>query len=242
RNFITGYRTPNANNQIGLAWTQGPTSGNYDVYAVPFNTVASMGSSVTTTMTSPSDGSTVSGSVTVAATASTTTGGIAGVQFTLDGANLGAEDTVSPYSTTWNAATATAGTHFLSAIARDSSGATASANTVTVSNDLTAPTVSMTAPAAGPVSGAGVVVAAIASDDIGVAGVQFLLDGSPLGAEVTAVPYAINWDSTTASARTHTLAARARDAAGRQTLSASVIVSKTAARVTPTITWAPPAA
>ena len=35
--------------------------------------------------------------------------GVAGVQFKLDGANLGAEDTTAPYSIAWNTTTATNG-------------------------------------------------------------------------------------------------------------------------------------
>ncbi len=83
------------------------------------------------TLTAPANGATVSGSsVTVAATASDNVG-IAGVQFLLDGANLGAEDTTSPYSVTWNTTTA-AGTHVLSARARDAAGNTQTSSTVTV--------------------------------------------------------------------------------------------------------------
>ena len=43
-------------------------------------------------VTSPADGATVSGTITVTANASDNVG-VAGVQFLLDGANLGAEDT-----------------------------------------------------------------------------------------------------------------------------------------------------
>ena len=58
--------------------------------------------------------------------------------------------------------------------------------TVTVDNaETTAPTVSLTAPASGTVSGT-VTLSATASDNVGVAGVQFLLDGTtPLGTEDT---------------------------------------------------------
>ena len=71
------------------------------------------------------------------------------------------------------------------------------------------------------------------------AGVQFLLDGAPLGAEDTTAPYVINWNASTASAGAHTLSARARDAAGRLTTSATISVTVSSA--TPSITWAPPA-
>jgi hypothetical protein len=87
------------------------------------------------TMSAPSNGSTVSGSaVTVSATASDNIG-VAGVQFQLDGVNIGAEDTSSPYSTTWNTTSASNGSHTLTAIARDTSNNTKAASvTVTVSN------------------------------------------------------------------------------------------------------------
>ena len=86
-------------------------------------------------MTAPSNGTTVSGSaVTVSATASDNVG-VAGVQFQLDGVNIGAEDTSSPYSTTWNTTSAGNGSHTLTAIARDTSNNTKSASVaVTVSN------------------------------------------------------------------------------------------------------------
>jgi hypothetical protein len=49
---------------------------------------------------------------------------VAGVQFKLDGANLGAEDTVAPYSISWDTFTAANGSHSLTALARDAAGNT----------------------------------------------------------------------------------------------------------------------
>ena len=43
---------------------------------------------------------------------------------------------------------------------------------------------------------------------------SFLLDGTNLGPEDTTAPYSISWDTTTATNGSHTLTARARDAAG----------------------------
>jgi hypothetical protein len=76
------------------------------------------------------------------------------------------------------------------------------------------PTVSLTAPAAGSTLTGPVVVSASASDDVGVVGVQFQLDGANLGAEDLVAPYAIQWDATTASNGVHTLKAIARDTDG----------------------------
>jgi hypothetical protein len=91
--------------------------------------------------------------------------------------------------------------------------------------DTTPPTVSITSPASGATVAGTVTVAASASDDGSVAGVQFLLDGAALGAEVTVAPYTISWDTTTTSNGAHTLAARARDAAGNTATSSSVNVT-----------------
>jgi hypothetical protein len=86
-------------------------------------------------LTAPANGTTVSGTTTLTATASDP-GGIAGVQFLLDGASLGAEDTTAPYSLPWDSTAVANGSHALAARARDGSGntATSSAATVTVSN------------------------------------------------------------------------------------------------------------
>ena len=58
--------------------------------------------SLVVTITSPRSGSSVSGSVPVSASV-TIIGSltVVGVQFRLDGANLGAEDTSAPYSVSW---------------------------------------------------------------------------------------------------------------------------------------------
>ena len=82
------------------------------------------------------------------------------------------------------------------------------------STDITPPVVSFTSPSAS-VSLSGIVaVSATATDNVGVAGVQFKLDGADLGAEMTSAPYSVNWDTSTAAAGSHTLSAVARDTAG----------------------------
>jgi hypothetical protein len=66
-----------------------------------------------------------------------------------------------------------------------------------------------------------------ASDNVGVAGVQFRLDGAILGVEDTAPPYSVAWDTTTATNGSHSLTAVARDAAGNTTTSAAIAVTLT---------------
>ncbi len=119
----------------------------------------------------------------------------------------------------------------LGIIARaDHSEITGSSDTVNFTtvpdpSDPVAPTVAITAPTAGATLSGQANLAANASDDIGVFGVQFLLDGANLGPEDVSAPYEFAWDTFTASNGSHTLRARARDVAGNQTLSASVPVS-----------------
>jgi hypothetical protein len=85
--------------------------------------------------------------------------------------------------------------------------------------------VSVTAPAPGATLGGTVTVTASASDDVGVTGVRFTLDGQTLGAEDTSSPYSVTWDTTTASNGNHTLSAVARDAAGNTGTAAAVVVN-----------------
>jgi len=87
------------------------------------------------------------------------------------------------------------------------------------------PTVSMNSPVAGALVSGTVSVSAAASDAVAVSGVQFLLDGAPLGAEVTSSPYSVAWDTTTATTGPHTLSARATDTVGLSTTSAAIAVT-----------------
>jgi hypothetical protein len=95
------------------------------------------------------------------------------------------------------------------------------------SADTTPPVVAVTSPASGTSVSGTVTVTATASDDVGVLGVQFKLDGALLGAEVIAAPYAVSWNTTTVLNGAHTLTAVARDAAGNVRTSAAVSVTVT---------------
>ncbi len=109
--------------------------------------------------------------------------------------------------------------------------------------DTTAPTVSLTAPALNAtVSGASVTVSANASDAVGVAGVQFKVDGNNIGAEDTTAPYSIVWNTTGAANGTHQLTAVARDAAGNTTTSAAravTVSNTTTTNLAPVLTQPP---
>jgi chitodextrinase len=101
--------------------------------------------------------------------------------------------------------------------------------------DTSPPTVALTAPADQSTVSGTVTVGATAGDDVGVVGVQFLLDGIALAAEDTASPYSVSWDTRTAVNGAHMLSARARDAAGNNATS-------TTRTVTVNNTTAPPSA
>ncbi len=101
--------------------------------------------------------------------------------------------------------------------------------------DTTPPAVTITAPASGATVSGTTALTATATDAVGVAGVQFLLDGAPVGAEDTTSPYSVSWNTTTAANGPHTLTARARDGAGNTTTSAVVAVTVSQPAVDPTL-------
>src|SRR5262249_18636543 len=86
---------------------------------------------LTVSITSPVAGATVSGTVTVVATA-TASDAITGVQFRLDGANLGSQVKASPYSISWDTTQTSNGSHVLSAQVSDQAGKTANSSNVSV--------------------------------------------------------------------------------------------------------------
>ena len=107
----------------------------------------------TVTMTSPASGATVSGSVTLSANASDNVA-VAGVQFKVNGVNVGSEDQSPPYSVAWSTTSGNSGPHDITATARDGAGnaTTSTPVTVTVANGSGTATLSVTL-TAGPSSG-----------------------------------------------------------------------------------------
>jgi Big-like domain-containing protein len=78
--------------------------------------------SLVVTITSPAADSTVAGTIRVQASVSAVGLLVSGVQFKLDGLNLGGADTRAPYSVSWDTATTSNGFHTLTAVARDALG------------------------------------------------------------------------------------------------------------------------
>jgi Big-like domain-containing protein/parallel beta helix pectate lyase-like protein len=91
--------------------------------------------------------------------------------------------------------------------------------------DTTAPTVTITAPSSGQVLAGTTALSANASDDVGVAGVQFQVDGVNVGAENGTAPFSTVWDTTQVSNGSHVIMAVARDAAGHRTSSTAVPIT-----------------
>ena len=110
------------------------------------------------------------------------------------------------------------GQHQFAVRAIDPSGNTdATPATSTWRVDTHAPVATLTAPAAGAKVSLTVTASATATDDIGVVGVQFAVDGVALGAEDKTAPYTVSWNTRLTTTGLHTISALARDAAGNTT-------------------------
>jgi hypothetical protein len=91
--------------------------------------------------------------------------------------------------------------------------------------DTTPPTCSLTAPANGATVSGVVSVTANASDNVGVSRVEFYRGGSVYLGNDTTSPYGYSWDTTALANGAQTLTAKAFDAAGNQTTSATISVT-----------------
>jgi uncharacterized protein DUF4082/Big-like domain-containing protein len=96
--------------------------------------------------------------------------------------------------------------------------------TAATATDTTPPTVAITSPAEGAVLCGIVTTTANASDNVGVASLQFQLDGQTIGPMLPTAPYALTWDASTATSGDHVLTAVAVDGAGNRTVSPAIDV------------------
>jgi hypothetical protein len=90
--------------------------------------------------------------------------------------------------------------------------------------DTTAPTVSVTAPANGATVSGTVSINATASDNVGVSKVEFYVDGAIRSTDTTS-PYSWSWNTTTFANSSHTIVAKAYDAANNIGTSSNVTVT-----------------
>jgi Bacterial Ig domain/Purple acid Phosphatase, N-terminal domain/Abnormal spindle-like microcephaly-assoc'd, ASPM-SPD-2-Hydin len=212
-------------------------------------TIAAGGSTVSDIVTGSGSGAdTTVPIVTIASPTSSPTYATSGSSLMLKGT---ASDNVGVTQVTWansrggsgtatgtsswatNAIALQIGSNQLTVTARDAAGNMAQANLTVTLSDTSPPTIAVTTPVAGATLTSTVAVSGSATDNVGVAGVQFKLDGVNLGAEVTAAPYAVTWNTTATPDGVHVLSAVARDAAGNVATSGgvSMTVSNGSARV-----------
>jgi len=163
--------------------------------------------------------------VSLAWSASTDNVGVAGYKIYRGGVQVGVSGVVS-YTDTGLAASTTY-TYTVSAYdaAGNNSAQSAPVSATTATPDTQAPTVSITSPANNQTVSGPTTIAANATDNVGVIGVQFQLDGGKLGTEMTSPPYSTSWDTTQTVNGPHVLTAIARDAAGNKATSLAVTVT-----------------
>jgi M6 family metalloprotease-like protein len=102
--------------------------------------------------------------------------------------------------------------------------------------DTTAPSTSITSPAAGATVSDTVAVSASATDNVGVTKVEFFVNGSLASSDLTA-PYSFSWNTLVVANGAYSLTSRAYDAAGNSSTSAAVNV--TVSNANPADTVAP---
>ncbi|MEX0985643.1 MAG: Ig-like domain-containing protein [Actinomycetota bacterium] len=174
------------------------------------------------TLTAPGAGATVSGTAVALSANASDDEGVTKVEWFLDaGSTPIATDTSSAggWTGSWDSTSTSNGSHTITARATDTIGQTANhQRSVTVDNVDAPPSVTLTAPGAGAtVSGTAVALSANASDNNGVAQVEFFLDGTvSLGTDTdSAGGWTGSWDSTLATDGSHTITARATDTIGQ---------------------------
>ncbi len=178
----------------------------------------------TVSIASPATNTTISGTVSVTASA-TDNVGVSKVEFYLNGV-LKTTDTSTPYLYSLSSSTLATGTYTLMAKAYDAAGNVGQSSdvSVTVVNDTTAPTVSLTAPANNATVSGATTITASASDNVGVSKVEFYRNGVLLTATNVA-PYSYSWSTTTVANGGYTLTAKAYDNTGNVGQSANVLVT-----------------
>lgn len=183
-------------------------------------TVTILNSSLSVTLTSPTNSTFLNTTVVFSATASGSST-ITNVQWFLNDA-LTTNDTTSPYSQSIAAANFASGVKTCYAKAFDNVGNTALSGTNTFTVDTLAPTNTLTAPTNGATVSTTFQITATATDNIGVVNVEFYRDGATLIGNDTSSPYSIG---VTLATGAHTLYAKAYDAAGNSKLSGTNTVT-----------------
>ncbi|KFE64004.1 Ig-like domain-containing protein [Hyalangium minutum] len=199
------------------------TSGNATSTADVSVTVDNDTSAPTVSITSPTSGAVIFGYFTVQANA-TDDRGVSSVRFLVDGINWGT-DSSAPFAFNLNSQGFSNGQHTLTAQAFDAAGnsTTSAAVIVTVNNDSTPPTVSISSPAPFATVSGVVNVQANATDNVAVTRVDFIWNYYLIASDTTP-PFSVPWDTTQRPNGNYTLSAIAYDATGNQTTSTAITV------------------
>ena len=177
-------------------------------------------------ITAPANSSNVSGSVNITANA-TDNVAVSTVQFLVDGVVV-ATDSSAPYIAVFNSALYINGLHNITVIANDTSSNTASAQIVVNINnvlaDTTPPTVSITSPVNGSVVNSTINITANASDNVGVARVDFYADANLVGSSIN-IPYVSTLNTSSLTNGMHLLSAKAQDTSNNTAWSINVSIN-----------------
>ncbi|NIA52766.1 S8 family serine peptidase [Massilia sp. TW-1] len=197
-------------------------------YQSPVDTTAPVAA-----IAAPLANSSVSGLVGVTVNASDNVG-VARVDLKVNGTVI-ATDTSAPYTFSWDSTGTANGMANIVAVAYDAAGNAGTSATVavnvanqvtTLAKDTTPPSVVISNPVAGTVTG-NVAVSINASDDSGAAGITTVLsiDGQTK-AQGTGGVLGYNWNTRKVRAGQHTLTATSRDAAGNTSTTSVIVTSK----------------
>lgn len=196
----------------------------------------------TVSITAPTANATINrGTTTTINVSATDNTAVSSVELYIDGV-LRNTFAAAPYNFSWNTTGITFGAHTIYAIAKDGFGNAQQSSTITVNVvDNAAPTVSITAPAAGSTVKDIVTVTANATDNTsgtGVTKVEFFVD-NVLRATDTTSPYSFSWDSKTVTDGSHIISAKATDGATPANVGTSSNVSVTVDNADKTAPTAP---
>ncbi len=174
---------------------------------------------------SPWSGSQVSGNVDVLIAASDNVG-VSTISFSVNGVARGSVSGVSAYAFSWNAATATNGSHVLSASATDAAGNVTTTSIAVEVNNATVPlSITITSPSDSTnVTGTIPVLVSVPSG-VAVAKVELYVDGK-LSSSVTSAPFTNKWNTRKEKGNSHTLHCVVYDKAGGSAQSQFVHVTK----------------
>lgn len=235
-----------------FSWDAGSlASGNYTLSAKAYDAAGNVGTSSsvvvnvvndviapTVSVSGPVAGSTVHGTVPVAVTASDNIG-VTKVEIYANGSIILAGNQAQA-SYNWDTTALSNGAYNLSAKAYDAAGNIGQSASlhVDVLNDSIPPVVALIAPIGSSTLSGAVSVLASASDNIGLARVDFLVNGV-LQSSVSAPPYGYNWDTLKSANGNYIVSAIAYDTVGNQGFSANVPVTVFNDTTAPVVTLAP---